>query len=220
MSFLITQGLGRPVDGGKSALITTMGLGQWGASDCALSYLAPLLAENNGSYVDIIFNANVAISGPAADYTNWDITENSIYADPSISAVEVVSGNRVRLTISEQTALGTYTIQIPTLGVTTDTGSPLVGPFSIDFLGIGVGPDVAMAKALDARTLEVIFTEAVREDDATTVSNYSIAPPLTVSAAVKVTDLVYRLTTSKQTYGTVYTVTISNIRDLANNPIP
>ncbi len=76
-----------------------------------------------------------------------------------------------------------------------------------------------MTKTYDERHLDVIFSEAVVEADALTITNYSIDPALEVVSAEKITDLHYRITTGPQTLLGSYEVTITNIRDLAHNPV-
>jgi hypothetical protein len=75
-----------------------------------------------------------------------------------------------------------------------------------------------MAYSLDGHTLKVIFSEAVVEADALDTANYSI-PGLTVLGAAYETDNTYILTTSLQSPNTSYTVTVTNVRDLKDNPV-
>ncbi|MEW7170393.1 hypothetical protein AB2O92_18480, partial [Acinetobacter baumannii] len=59
--------------------------------------------------------------------------------------------------------------------------------------------------------------EAVLQEDAENVANYSISPFLEVVKVARVTDFNYRITTSPQTINQLYTVTASNIRDINGN---
>lgn len=77
-----------------------------------------------------------------------------------------------------------------------------------------VPADILIVRTVDARTLEIIFTEPVVVSDALVPGNYSISPSLTVKSVEYVSPTVYRLTTAKQTVGQSYSVTISNITDL------
>lgn len=100
--------------------------------------------------------------------------------------------------------------------ITQGLGSEIAGS------GVGtdvVPPSIVLSRSIDARTVEVLFNEAVVEDEALTAANYSIDGGLTVSAVVKVTSSIYRLTTSKQAVGDLYTVTVSDIHDLVGNLI-
>lgn len=63
-------------------------------------------------------------------------------------------------------------------------------------------------------TVTLTFSESISEDTATNLANYSISSGLTVSGATLAGDgSVIVLTTSPQTPGTEYTVTINNLKD-------
>lgn len=82
-------------------------------------------------------------------------------------------------------------------------------------------PTMIIARAPDVRHVEVTFSEPVNEFEATNPANYVITggAGLTVSSVVAVNPQTYLLTTSKQVTGQAYTVTASNIHDLAGNLI-
>lgn len=82
-------------------------------------------------------------------------------------------------------------------------------------------PIMVMARAPDVRHVEVIFSEPVVEFEATNPVNYIITggAGLSVLKVAKVNPQTYLLTTSKQVTGQNYTVTASNIHDLAGNLI-
>ena len=77
------------------------------------------------------------------------------------------------------------------------------------------------AYAPEARIVEVIFSVPVLADEATNPANYLItgAGGLSVFSGVKITDNIYRLTTSKQTPGQIYTIRASGIHDFFMNLI-
>lgn len=82
-------------------------------------------------------------------------------------------------------------------------------------------PTLALARAVDARIVEVIFSEDVVESEALNPLNYTITGGggLAVNGVTKVTASIYRLITARQTVGASYTVQASNIHDLAGNLI-
>ena len=82
-------------------------------------------------------------------------------------------------------------------------------------------PVLASAVAIDGHHLRISYNERVMPADALISSNYSITGGggLTVLAVVMETETVYVLTTTLQTPGQLYTVTVSNVRDLDGNPI-
>lgn len=82
-------------------------------------------------------------------------------------------------------------------------------------------PIMVMARAVDVRRVEVTFSEPVNEFEATNPANYVITGGggLAVLSVTKINPQTYMLTTAKQTTGQAYTVTASNIHDLAGNLI-
>ncbi|MBL9126442.1 MAG: SUMF1/EgtB/PvdO family nonheme iron enzyme, partial [Verrucomicrobiales bacterium] len=62
----------------------------------------------------------------------------------------------------------------------------------------------------------VVFSEAVSETTAGTAANYAFSGGISVSEVLVLTPTSVRLTTSLQTPGTRYTLTVANIRDLAS----
>jgi hypothetical protein len=195
MSFIITQGYGNP-----------------GTSN----YLTLVSVLQSGGQIDLGFSQPVTISGAAASPTGYTITATDGGVPLIVSSVSVVSG-KIRLLTNEPTNGKAYTVYLPLTGILSGSVG-LFGPYNISFIASSVAPYIITAHAVNGRTLEVVFSETVREDDATNVANYSISPALDILAAVKVTDTIYRLTTSRQTQNVIYTVTSTNIRDLANNP--
>ncbi len=89
-----------------------------------------------------------------------------------------------------------------TITVTTDTTSPSI---------LSVAGSDTFAK------VTVRFSEEVTSATATNTANYSI-PGLTISAAKLLTIDTVELATSAQAPNTVYTLTVSNVRDTASTP--
>lgn len=221
MPLLLTNGLGSYGDGTGSSLLNTSGLGDPGDSlvpECkALQLLA---VESYGPYLILSFSKHLNMDARGLDKNSWLITT----ADPAAVAVRVLGvtdlgSARIRLDVDEQTKDAIYTVAVPRIGIVDTVGNAINADEKRNFFGFGVPVSVSLSRSIDARTLEVVFTEGVIEQDAITVSNYSVTPALQILKAVKVTDSVYRLTTSKQTELVTYTVTVQNIRDLARNQI-
>ncbi len=81
-----------------------------------------------------------------------------------------------------------------------------------------VKPTVQLVTGTDTlKTATVRFSEAVVAPSATTVANYSFSGGLTVSAATLVDSRTVRLTTSAQTGGSSYTLTVNGVSDTAGN---
>lgn len=193
-------------------LVITKGYGAGGSAALLL-----VTAVTGGILeVRITFNAAPVLVGFATDPANWIITGPDTV---TVSAV-TTDGNDVVLTTTEQTTGATYTVTIPPSIANTD-GVIYVGTNSFNFTGVGDPPFVAMAAGIDGFHVKVIFSEPVVESEALVPSNYVITGSggLTVSDVEKETDLVYILTTSLQTVGASYTLTVSNIHDLYGNLI-
>ena len=173
-----------------------------------------------GDRLELLFDSNITLSGPALLAAQWTIT-----ASPGAAAVTtesvVVAGATVTLHITECTGGASYYLHIPTTGITDTSMTPFGGPWLHAFTGVGITPFVALASASDALHAKVIFSEAVVEAEALLSTNYIVTggAGLTVYGVTKETDLVYVLTTSLQVAGQLYTVTVSNIHDLYGNLI-
>jgi hypothetical protein len=81
-------------------------------------------------------------------------------------------------------------------------------------------PTIVSVHGSDTFTAATVkFSEPVTDPSATTVGNYSLSGGLTVSAVTRVDLYTVRLTTSTQTAGAEYTLTVNNVRDNAGNSI-
>lgn len=82
------------------------------------------------------------------------------------------------------------------------------------------GPTVAKISGSGTfTTATVVFNEAVTAATAGAKANYALDGGLTISDVKIVTPTMVRLTTSSQTSGTKYTVTVNNVKDLVGNTI-
>jgi hypothetical protein len=193
-------------------LIISQGFGGQGAA-----YLQGLSASYNASIIEIAMNDAVNLTGGALLPANWVVTNGTV-------TVPVYS---VSLSLDQDTVLlgvgvppsGSFQITIPGGVLRRSDGSLYTTPQPMPVTITEPGPTVVLARSVDARALDIVFSKPVQWADAETVANYSIDNGLTVSAVTYVTDMVYRLTTSRQTVGTLYTVTVVNVRDLSGNSI-
>lgn len=81
-------------------------------------------------------------------------------------------------------------------------------------------PTVVSARAgASRRSVTVKFSEWVDAASATTAGNYTLSGGLTVSAATLVNPSTVLLTTSAQTAGASYTLSIANVKDTAGNAV-
>jgi hypothetical protein len=216
MLLLITQGLGSAGDGSGSAALITTGLGSSGSpSSLECLALEVLAVTNFGSHLIVLFSAELQVSGPGLDPASYTFT-----GPTEIKATEIrilTPGHILRIDLTEQQTGGEYTVTLPSQGIMDLNRNLINGPFTAEFIGIGIPTLVQIAKSIDKRTLEVVFSEAVLEEDATIPSKYSITPPLAVTRAERISDFHYRLTTGPQALGQQYHVEISGIRDIHGN---
>jgi hypothetical protein len=81
-------------------------------------------------------------------------------------------------------------------------------------------PSISYAFSPTATTLRIAFSEAVNATSATTVGNYTLAPGLTASNPTLSADgKIVTLTTTAQTPGTPYTLTVNGVKDVAGNTL-
>lgn len=163
--------------------------------------------------ITVTFNKNVVLTGPALSTLGWKVLLSGPGRLVDIGNVTAV-GNTVVINTTPQTLNATYTLLLPIQGIISNTFDALVGLFELPFLGVPTPVTVQMVKDVDARTIDVIFSIAVNVEDASNPVNYSIDHGLVVTAATRVTDLNYRLTTTRQTNDLVYTLIASNIGPL------
>lgn len=195
-------------------LLVTEGLGATGLPVVLVS-LVPAAQS-----LVLTFETNVVLTGESAQFNTWSISTSG----PTPVVVTGVSyvGNTVTIQTSEHQLGASYVLHIPQGIFEPDgEGRPFVGPFEQPYTGVGASPSILMVKGVDARTVEIVFSEKVNPVDATTATNYTFAGPGAVStiSAERITDLTYRIKTTAQNRNASYTLTIQNVRDMANNPL-
>ncbi len=197
---LITQGFGNEIPPSPSFTLTSI--------------------SSSGPQLTLDFTLPLALSGPAALFSNYFVTGELAYPEPMITGLTVI-GATLLLDITEQHNGGAYVLEIPVAGFDCVGADPYVGSYSPSFTGVGVDPGLLMSRMIDAQTVEIIFTEAVNILDAQNAANYAIDNGIKVLAAVQVTPIIYRLSTSRMNVSGLdtYTITVSGIHDLEGNPI-
>ena len=168
----------------------------------------------------IAFSAAPILSGPALTPGNWLL--GSLTGHPSHVKGITVDGSNIILETTPQTNGDTYTLYIPQQGIFDIDNRLFQGPYAISYTAIGEGPEIVSALVINARKVNLTFNKELDPDDASDITNYAIDNELTVVKAVYRAPLEVDLTTSLQTFQTLYTLT-ANIRDIAGNltiPIP
>lgn len=106
-----------------------------------------------------------------------------------------------------------------TVTITNAQGNATSSPATLN-----VAPDTFAPEPVYARTfgaldsVEVGFNEPVTADSAGDASNYSISGGIAVESVEVLNPTTVRLTTSAMSYNVAYTLTVSGIVDLADNP--
>lgn len=168
--------------------------------------------------VVVVFSHAITLTGASIVFSNWVISGG--VSPPAVLNVSLV-GNVVTITTPEDILGQTRTLTVPN-GIVkfSDGAQTLQAPFSFNFPSSGVTPIVTGIVNRDAKTIEVIFSEPVVESEALNIANYSISPSLAIRSASKVQDNRYRLDLLQfQTPAVEYTLTATNIHDLAGNVI-
>ncbi|HOW67033.1 MAG TPA: PA14 domain-containing protein [Candidatus Paceibacterota bacterium] len=122
------------------------------------------------------------------------------YSIPAVTAAD----NNAKFALVAGTLGICKTSAVATLTVNADTRKPLIAK-------------VSSSESLTA--VDVLFSEPVTAPSATTAANYTFSGGLTASAATLLDQFTVRVTTSKQTEGALYTVTVNNVADKAGNVI-
>lgn len=195
--------------------IVTEGFGPDAGGGGALTILSTTGIEGG---IEVLLSATGILTGDALVPSKWVVVGGGV----ALTVVSVsIIGSLITLTTNEATDGASYTLLVPQGIVDSGTGNPCTGGFVQPFTGAGTAPILSLARSIDARQVEVYFTEAVVEAEALLPANYVITGGggLSVFAVEKITDTIFQLTTSAQEVALLYTVTASNIHDLAGNLI-
>ncbi len=170
-------------------------------------------------HLAIQFSEDISgVFGAANDPEQWIVTNTVTGLPLEVTAVSVVT-NTVTLDTAEQVTGDAYTVIIPDTIVNTTMLMVFDGPQTEGFVGVGAQPTVLNINCVDARTIIIYFSEDVVEAEALNATNYAIDNGLLPVSLTKLSASVYKMTTTRQVTGTVYTATATGIHDLAGNPI-
>lgn len=190
----------------------------YATADTTVPYLSSVAPTSN-TVVRVTFNENVDIS--SAGFGAHLAANYAISGGLTVASVNCVSQLVCDLTTSSQN-FANYTLTVSNI---KDTAGNVIGtPASMTFTGIApadtTAPTVLLAQVQTGTSVKVYFSEAVDLTTAQTTGNYAINNGLTVSSAVRQADpTIVLLTVSAMTSGTSYTVTVTGVKDLANNTI-
>lgn len=155
----------------------------------------------------------------ALNQTNYAI-DNGITV--TAAAFQANSTTTVLLTTSAHATGKTYKLTIQKIADRAATPNVMPQAVSFNYLIPVVDrtpPTVASFRAVDAKTLEVFFNEAVSAASAQTVANYTINNNVAVqSAQLQADTRTVKLTTGSHANGVAYTLTVRNVADRAAPP--
>lgn len=175
-------------------------------------------ATEHAGYLDITLSEDIdPLSSLAADPANWTFSGGTVAVRALL--VERIAPTVIRVYHSEPHAGDSLTVHVPYLGIVATNSDVYTSPASFTFTAVAVPPVATLAQPLDSRHVRVIFSESVIPYEALMTGNYSISPPLDVLSVSQETERNYILTTSPQTSGTTYTITVTNVRDNSQNPV-
>lgn len=211
--------------GGVTAITATSGLIVGTTALVVQSTASPTLNSITATPNSVILTFSASVDNLQTSPSAWTvgiIGSPTNVAPVTVTAIAVV-GAVVTLTTTTQTGGATYVLNIPSTAITSTTGYPFLGPFAQDFTGGSGLTNTFVVTVIDAQTLLVTFQRPVMETGthgALQTSNYSLNHDNpAILGVTAVTAAQYVVTTAPQTYGTVYTLTVSNVWDTFFNPI-
>lgn len=192
---------------------------------------APVISDVNPSGTTIQPNNSVSFGVTASELassliyvkysglpTELIFNKNTGFLSPFSNSKLIQSGNLYTYTISRSG--GWPEAPILSMAFTDKYGQTISKDIAWTLSGQDTTPPIfVLARSVDARTVDVFFSEAVQPEDAMNTANYSISPTLTIKSIQQITPRQFRLTTSNQSSGQDYTITASNIHDLSGNVI-
>lgn len=169
--------------------------------------------------ITLTFDQNVVLSDTSSLAASWTIVpdDDELAVTPDVLDVQVV-GSAILLATSEHTNGRGYTLRLPA-EIYNGAGHGLITDLEQPYSGVGTYPYIQLLRGVDERTLDIVFSEAMLEDDATDPSLYIVDGGVEVLGVDVVSPLIYRLTTTKMAAETTYAVSVLAIRDLALNPV-
>jgi len=168
--------------------------------------------------IDIVWASPVSLTVVGQTVSNWSVT-TVVGAAVSVLSVVQLNSTTTRITTTDQTLGGSYIINVPAAAVTdSGTGDPNAF-FSLSFTGDGHLPSFISAVPQSTITILVTFSEPVQSAEALNPAHYIIGDGLFVVSVSQQSSTQYLVNTNETSPGTIYTVTVSGIHDLAGNPV-
>lgn len=188
----------------------------WGQAVTAPSDVIPPVvssaAASNATTVLVNFSEKVS-AATAAVASNYTISNGISVSTAALNT----AGTQVTLTTTAHTAGQTYTLTVA--NVKDVSGNTIQASNTAQYTMPDItAPSLSNAAISNATTVVITFSEKVSTETANSISNYSVSNGVTVSSAqLNTAGTQVTLTTSVHTEGQTYTLTVSNIKDMAGN---
>lgn len=166
-------------------------------------------------------SGNLYTGGSSPSFALYKDRGLNSFTAPALQNFSAPGGFYLWLAVPSDSDLSTG-ISFAVTSPASTTPTSYAGNFSNDTTGpspISNPPTILMARGVDARLVEVIFSRAMNVAEATTISNYSITGGLAVVSANHVTDSDYLLVINPAALPGSYNVTASNMHDQQGNQI-
>lgn len=175
--------------------------------------------STNASTVRVVFNEPMSDTGLTTN-GNYAFT-CPVGATITVGGVAKINSTTVDITTVGEMRTGTNNYTVTVSNVTDSAGNVIDPLYDNDtFNGIGVAPQVSGAAYVAIRTCTVTFNENMDTTSAETPGNYAVSGPTSpnVSTAV-LAGAVVTLTFDADMIDGDYTITVSNVTDVAGNVI-
>ena len=179
------------------------------------------LAVNGGVPTDYVFS-NIALANSSDQivvYDNIGQMQDSVAYDAGWGVTAGASHELKDVTYENNVDTSWCIAENAWTGSAGDFGTP--GEDNDCTAGDVTPPTISSVGAITSTQVDVLFDEDVDQTTAETSTNYTIDNGITVSAASRDAgnNALVHLTVSTLSTGITYTITISNVEDIAGNPI-
>jgi hypothetical protein len=179
--------------------------------------------EITGVNCDLADRVRLTFSEPMDPATAELASNYTMSGGIVVQRVELQPDQRTVYIYTTQHANGTYTLTVNNVQDMASVPNTVAAGSQVSYTWSGndeTPPAVISAELLSNDFLVVTFSEAMEQNSALTLSNYSISPAVVIDSVSIGTsyERVY-LTTAAHMPGETYTLTLNNVRDAAENPI-
>ena len=178
------------------------------------------VVQTDSTELTVTFEEDLDLTGASLaaleSTATWELTSDGTGIDIYVTAVEIVSSDTVKLTVTRATNGQPYTLEILSADAKTLAGTPLQGEKK-SYTSVVDGPEVSSVEVVSSRLVLVTFDrEVFRNPDLLDPAKYVFSvvepiggSPLTTLKVSRVTPTIVLVTTSTQDPNTVYDLTVN-----------